>query len=196
MNIRLYLIVIAATVTGIACNPANRPADNAVVASSRLSSESYASVVAAVTAASNRYNPISIAEHREYMGAIIGNGSIYRYTVARGQMGADRISLRLALPYGMNVVAFWHTHGARHFSRQYFSAIDSALVRQWRKPLYLASHTGFLKVLKPGDHTLPTLKAARLGLGRGSGYAKGNKVLGAQGSPVRIATIRLAGQSH
>ena len=193
MNASLRLISILTIVMACAaCNQPGQRTDDPVIAVSHLADTHFSSVLAAVIAAGNRYNPISIAEDREYMGAILRHDNAYRYTVAQGQAGADTISLRLAIPHTMEVVAYWHTHGAQHFSRKYFSDIDSALVRQSGKPFYMANYTGVLQVLQPDHHTLPTLQAARLGLGRNSGYAEGNKVLGVHGLPVRIATTRTA----
>ncbi len=188
MNTNLRLLLMLTTMLCTACSQVTPHHNIPVIALSSLSSDSYSSTLETVVAASNRYNPHSIAEDREYMGAVLRQGSSYRYTVAQGEIGSDSISLQLAIPAGMEVVAFWHTHGAEHFSRQYFSDTDSKLVRQWAKPFYMANHSGNLRVLKPGHYNLPTLQAARLGLGRHSGYAEGEQVKGENGSLVRVAT--------
>ena len=84
----------------------------------------------AVIFASNRYNPVSIQEDREFIGAILydaGVGGRYIYTVEAGVSGHDQVTTRIRIPKGYHLVAFWHTHGAAQWSRQFFSEIDTAL---------------------------------------------------------------------
>lgn len=180
----IYLLLI---MTSVGCSQFNYHSINSSPASSQLTAGSYPTAMVAAIAATNRYNPPSIAEDREYMGAVLRNGDQYHYTVAAGEVGSDRISVKLAIPAGMEVVAFWHTHGAAYFSRRYFSDTDSALVQQWHKPFYMADATGILRVLEPGHGRLSALRAQRLGLGRRSGYAEGKEVLAAAGDRVRVA---------
>ncbi|MFQ5634780.1 MAG: DUF4329 domain-containing protein [Gammaproteobacteria bacterium] len=144
----------------------------------------------AVIAAARTYNPQSVREDREFMGAILRAGDCYTFTVGAGRPGRDLVTVRITVPADAEVVAFWHTHGARRDSNQYFSDIDTALVEAWQKPFYLADHTGSLKVMAPGAPTLSSGRAFRLGLPRRPGYARGAVITNAHGNPVRIATRR------
>lgn len=144
--------------------------------------------LAAVVAAAERYNPVSIREDREFMGAVLRIGTGYSYTVGAGEPGRNRITVRISVPDGAEVVAFWHTHGARQNSNRYFSNVDTELVEAWQKPFYLADYTGSLKVIVPGGRTLSKLLAHRLGLPARNGYARGDVVIDARGEPVKIAT--------
>jgi len=144
----------------------------------------------AVVAASQQYNPQSIREDREFMGAILRQDDRYTFTVGAGKPGRDRITVTIIIPPGARVVAFWHTHGARRDSKRYFSNVDTKLVETQQKRFYLADHTGKLKVMAPGSPTLSRTRARHLGLPHRSGYARGKVVSDAQGKPVRIATRR------
>jgi len=144
----------------------------------------------AVVAASQRFNPQSIREDREFMGAILRQDDCYTFTVGAGEPGRDQITITIKIPTGARVVAFWHTHGARRDSNRYFSNVDTELVETWQKRFYLADHTGMLKVMAPGAPTPSRLLARRLGLPNRSGYARGKIVNDARGKPVRIATRR------
>lgn len=146
----------------------------------------------AVIFASNRYNPVSIQEDREFIGAILydaGVGGKYIYTVEAGVSGHDQVTTRIRIPKGYHLVAFWHTHGAAHWSRQFFSEIDTALAEKWQLPFYLANHTGELLVFEPGSPTMSIFQARRLGLGRQRGYARGRKIFDTRtGQAVSIST--------
>ena len=150
------------------------------------------SELAAVVAAVNAYNPTSIDEDREYLGAILRIGTEYSYTAAPGQRGSDRISVKLKIPSDAEVVALWHTHGSQAIERVYFSNLDTRLVRRLKKPFYLADFTGRLKIFRPGDRTMSPFRARRLGLPGRSGYAKGSFVIDDLGGAVRIRTILAA----
>ena len=145
----------------------------------------------AVVAATRRFNSDSIAEDREYIGALLRHKSHghYQYTVAAGAVGHDRISAEITTPSGYEVTAFWHTHGAGNGSRHYFSAFDTALVRQWQKPFYLADSSGYLKVFSPGDRIMSSMQARRKGLGHARGSAAGKRVRHQDGELVRIPTL-------
>lgn len=144
------------------------------------------SELAAVVAAATRYNPISIEEDREYMGAVLRQGDRYLYTVAPGQSGRDRITVRIPIPDGYQVIAFWHTHGDRAHGRTFFSDVDTRLVRDSDKPFYLADFTGVLKVFSPGDRTMSKLRARHLGLPGKAGFARGQPVRDAAGSLITV----------
>jgi len=107
-------------------------------------------------AATNVYNPVSMLEDREYMGAILRHhdNDEYVYTVGAGERGADQVTVRIQIPEGFALAAFWHTHGEAGASRHLFSEGDTSLVEQWQVPLFLADYTGELKVYSPEHHTL------------------------------------------
>lgn len=136
----------------------------------------FPTVEAAVLAAVNRCNPISIKENREFMGIIVRDGNRYRYTVTRGEIGADTVSIKITGDDWPNVVAFWHTHGEAAYDYQFFSGVDTAIVKRYNKPFYLADYTGALKVFSPGDKTLSRCRARNMGLPFESGFATGWEV--------------------
>ncbi|TQV84094.1 DUF4329 domain-containing protein [Exilibacterium tricleocarpae] len=157
----------------------------------------FASIEQAVVAATNRFNPYSIREDREYMGAVLrhkhpgqGTGApAFTYTAAAGHAHQDRITLKLKIPSDYKIVAFWHTHGAEHWSRRYFSDVDTRLAKDWNLPFYLADFSGLLRVYKPGGRTLSHTQARRLGLGLRTGYAKGKIVTHPDnGEAIKVST--------
>ena len=148
----------------------------------------YSSELEAVVAAAGLYSAVSIREDREFMGAVLRDGDRYAFTVGAGAPGRDKITVKIRIPHGVDVVAFWHTHGARTRSNQYFSEVDTQLVKQWQKPFYLADYTGILKVMVPGGRTLSALRARRLGLPARAGFAAGQVVNDSNGDPIRIVT--------
>lgn len=162
------------------------------VQTTELPAATFSSPLAAVLAAENEYNPLSIARDREFIGVIFQHRDMYRYTVGQGLSGEDTVTVRLAVPRGAKVVAFWHTHGAAGHGRKYFSAVDTALVNSWNKPFYMADASGTLRIFKPGDPTMTAMTARRLNLGERAGYARGSVVMAADGRRARVATSLLA----
>lgn len=148
----------------------------------------FASELEAVVAAADQYNPESIREDREYMGAILRRGDRYSFTVGAGHAGRDTVTVRIAIPNGTELIAFWHTHGARMQSNRYFSAVDTRLVKTWQIPFYLADYTGQLKVMQPDDRTISASRARYLGLPSRAGFAAGQIVNAVNGEPIRIET--------
>jgi hypothetical protein len=179
MKVRSPLAASATLLAALLTTPAT-PADPA--------RNWFRSELDAVVSAAQHYNPLSIREDREFMGAILRRDDHYTFTVGAGAPGADRVSVRIVVPEGYELVAFWHTHGAAHHVHRYFSHIDTALVRKWQKRFYLADYTGTLKVMAPGAATLSQHRARRLGLPPRSGYARGDVVADDDGAPIRIAT--------
>ncbi len=55
----------------------------------------YQSELAAVKAAADIYNPLSIRENREYMGTLYNVGDQFAYTVTAGVRGASSIALKI-----------------------------------------------------------------------------------------------------
>ncbi len=152
------------------------------------SPNSFNDEIGAAVAASDEYNPRSIAEDREYMGAILFSHGRYSYTVEGGEVGQDQITVRIRVPAGSSIAAFWHTHGAAANDRSYFSEVDTALATEWNKPFYLADYTGVLKVFNPGDKLMSQTKARRLGLPARNGFSKGNRVQDLRGKTIQVAT--------
>lgn len=148
----------------------------------------YDSELAAVRAATDLYNPISLREDREFMGAIVRQGSHYSYTVLPGKLGGDSVSLTFSGEDWQNVVALWHTHGDASPLRQFFSHFDTKLVQQTGKRFYLADYTGVLKVFSPEHRTLSSFAASRLGLPPGRGFATGEPVTDRNKQPILVQT--------
>jgi hypothetical protein len=181
---RLNAIAFVAGTTSVLILANSQPA----AANQPPEQEWFATELAAVVAATSRFNPVSIREDREFMGAILHDGECYSYTVAAGERGRDRITVRITVDDDIDVIAFWHTHGAKYAGNRYFSDVDTRLVEKWRKPLYLADYTGALKVIAPGHRTLSSLRAWQLGLPARVGYAAGRSVTDASGKRAKIST--------
>ncbi len=143
-------------------------------------SATFESELAAVIDAVTIYNPISVRKDVEYMGAVykqsVGGKARYGYTVGMGEPGKDSVTVRFSLPVNSTLLAFWHTHGADHWTRNYFSDVDTQLANNWGLPFYLATAQGELRVFRPGDPVMGRLQARRLGLGNHSGYASGRLI--------------------
>lgn len=148
----------------------------------------YDSEVAAVVAAANAFNPVSILEDREFMGAVYQCEQGYQYSVAAGEVGSGNVTVTIATPAGCELAALWHTHGAEHHSHRYFSEIDTELVEQTQLPFYMADYTGKLKVFTPGDDLISPFAARKMGLGHNHGYAHGRLVADTSGAHVEVAT--------
>ncbi|MEC8859037.1 MAG: DUF4329 domain-containing protein [Pseudomonadota bacterium] len=151
----------------------------------------FTSETQAVIHAANIYNPVSVEEDREFMGIIFSETSngitLYGYTVGAGHAGHDQVTVTIQVPAGAQKVAFWHTHGAPHWTRNYFSTTDTKLAEQWQIPIYLAAPDGKLRLYEPGDSTLGWRRARQLGLAGEDGASSGKLVKAAGSSdPVRI----------
>jgi len=155
---------------------------------SGLQLKPYPSQLEAVIAASNRYNPVSLREDREFMGLILQRDGQFYYTVAASKIGQGNISIALPSNFYGDVVAFWHTHGKPAPEHHYFSPRDTALVRRFNLPFYLADDTGFLKVFTPDHTTLSSPITRRLGFANTNGIGQGEKVKTNQGELIAINT--------
>lgn len=111
----------------------------------------FVSELEAVMHASNLYNPASVRDDREYMGAVFR------------QIRGDK-------------VVYGYTVGAGHFKRQYFSPTDTQLAEQWQVPFYMAAADGKLRVFRPGEQTLSYRQARLLGLGPVRGSSAGELI--------------------
>lgn len=148
----------------------------------------FPSEIAAVRAAANTYNPLSITEDREYMGAILKRGSDYGYTVTGGGRSSDRIRVKIDGESWRQTIGLWHTHGSYRPSHRYFSRTDTRTATSLNLPFYLADYTGYLKVYMPGDTTLSPFAARRLGLSFEAGFAIGRYVHDQFDRPIRVRT--------
>ena len=153
----------------------------------RMVQQPYATEVAAVTAAANRFNPDSIRKDREYMGTILEKDGLYFYTYTVGHRGHDEITTLLPDSEFGKTVALWQTHGRVSHKNRFFSPSDTDVAKRLDLPFYLADHTGELKVYNPGDATLPILTAQRKGF-YVRGASEGSVVKDDQGNTVAIAT--------
>ncbi|MEX0737823.1 MAG: DUF4329 domain-containing protein [Pseudohongiella sp.] len=133
--------------------------------------------LAAVQDAVAVYNPTSVVRDIEFMGAIflqeINEQMLYGYTVGSGGAGQDKVSVSIRLPEHSRLVAFWHTHGAHHWTRRYFSGTDTRLANDWEVPFYLMNAEGELRVYRPGDPVMGRLQSRRMGLSDSGDVAEG-----------------------
>ncbi len=148
----------------------------------------YPSEKDAVTAAVNRYNPVSIKQDREFIGAIYQIGEGFKFSVIPGDKGSDQVQMRVSLAHLEDIVAFWHTHGNSDSENRYFSDTDTEMVATFDKPLYLGDYTGYLKVFEPQSKTLTAYAARRLGLPQVRGFSVGELVKDSNRRPIRINT--------
>ncbi|MGS2723522.1 DUF4329 domain-containing protein [Porticoccus sp. GXU_MW_L64] len=153
----------------------------------RMVQQPYATEVAAVAAAANRFNPDSIRKDREYMGTILKKDGLYYYTYTVGHRGHDEITTLLPSGEFGKAVALWQTHGRVSHKNRFFSPSDTDVAKRLDLPFYLADHTGELKVYNPGDATLPLLTAQREGFFV-RGASEGNRVKDELGNVVAVAT--------
>ena len=86
----------------------------------------------------------------EYAGALYQVDEGVKLSLGRGCPGRDEFTLRLIIPGGHELTAFWHTHGSRGPARARFSPTDFRLVRIQQRPFYLITPDGELRVLRPG----------------------------------------------
>lgn len=159
---------------------------NAMFTESRCASQVFTSELDAVRAAADRYNPISIRENREYVGAIFESAGRFSYTVRAAASGSDSWQLEIPHKDWGRVRAFWHTHGDASPQNRYFSDADTASVFEHGIPFYLADYTGYLKVFRSTDRILSSFAARRLNLPRQRGFAIGEYVRDERRRPIRI----------
>lgn len=174
------LLLVSCTLTLLTAN-ASSVADPC--AASFFSSE-----LDAVRAAADRYNPQSIKEDREYMGAIFEMEGKFGYTVAVASRRKDNWQLSIPSVEWDSVRAFWHTHGDASSHHRYFSTADTNSVKKFGLPFYLADYSGYLKIFSRGDRTLSPFAASRLNLPRQSGFAIGDFVRDKRNRVIRVKT--------
>jgi hypothetical protein len=127
-------------------------------ATQRMSGEGYSSMLEAVRAASDKYNPVSIATDTEHFGVIFKkevqtstSAPRFTYTHAAVRSGQDSFRFKVRPAPDETLVAIWHTHGRRHPLHRFFSECDIATAHKLGLPFYLADYTGILKVYDPAN---------------------------------------------
>jgi len=158
----------------------------AIASSEHCTAQFFSSELDAVRAAADIYNPLSIREDREYVGAIFESEGKFHYSVSAASRRTDNWSLAISNVEWDSVRAIWHTHGDASSHHRYFSDADTRSAKKFGLPFYLADYTGYLKVFRSGDKTLSRTAASRLSLPRQSGYAIGQFVRDAQNRPIRV----------
>jgi len=184
-------LVLAMLVLTTACSQLQ--SQQGVASAAQNIAEIYPSQRAALVAATNRFNPVSIAEDREFMGAIYRCQEGFRYSVGAGEAGAGNVTVTLVAPAGCQIDALWHTHGGANPRHQYFSGVDTQLVAETGLAFYMADYSGKLRVFEPGDRTMTIAEARRLGLGTASDYGHGKIVRDAQGQHLVVTTSEAGG---
>ena len=122
----------------------------------------------------DQFLDISTQRDIEYVGAVLKTPEgLYQFTYGRGLPGQDRVSFSVRRPLNLELVGFWHTHGASGAARAFFSPTDAELVRQTGLPFYLITPAGEIRVLKPDHVAAPRrvylrIEGARSRLPRGS----------------------------
>ncbi len=170
----------------LACCSLNPVIVNAMTLTEACASQLFLSELEAVRAAVDRYNPLSIRENREYMGAIFEMRGKFGYTVAAASPRRDQWQLKIPGVEWDRLRAFWHTHGDDSPEHRYFSDTDTDSVTNFGLPFYLADYTGYLKVFRSGGRTLSPFAAERLSLPRQSGFAIGDFVRDTRNRVVRV----------
>ncbi len=151
--------------------------------------DQFDSVQAAIVAAGNYYNPLSISEDRQYIGTVLQHttDNHYIFTAVAGKPGQDKVSSALTIPEGYRLAAFWQTRGDQHWGQQYFSREQTHLARQWQLPYYMTNASGYLKVYAPDDPLMSSIQVRRRGLGMLGGVAEGQEIR-VQEQPLQVAT--------
>jgi hypothetical protein len=145
----------------------------------------YANVVAAVDAMRREHLQRSVRSDREFVGAVVENGSGgYWTSVGSGCSGQNTVTFAVRIPARAQVAAFWHTHGAAAASRDLFSPDDIDLVRDTGLDFYLITPRGEVRVLRPGD--VARLGSMRVGRLRSIGAATGHAVRSRDASDERV----------
>tara|TARA_R110002073_G_scaffold212558_2_gene372880 strand:- start:178 stop:741 length:564 start_codon:yes stop_codon:yes gene_type:complete len=173
-------------VTVLICCALHLETSDAAAMGARCPSLLFATELEAVIAAADSYNPRSIREDREYVGAIFEEDGKFGYTVAANPRRKDSWRLSVARVEWDRIRAFWHTHGDASPQHRYFSNSDTESVERLGVPFYLADYTGYLKIFRSGDRLLSPFAASRLNLPRQSGFAVGEYARDAVRRPVRV----------
>lgn len=188
---RTFTIAFIAYLTTISLVPAsvaNPPVKTRLIADMFVPVEGFDSLTAAVVAATNRYNPDSVARNREHLGGIITCGqSRYYYTHGIGKSDESPVKFSIAVKPGCELVAFWHTHGGRFDNRRYFSSFDTKAAETAKKPFFMSDYRGALRVFHPGDRVFQNKTMARSITKLPDGAAYGRRVRDESGNMIWVA---------
>ena len=119
-----------------------------LVRDAQVPANGYSSAEAA--AASNRFNPDSVARDREHVGGILRCAGGYYYTHGVARQRQSPVMYSVNVPPNCVSTALWHTHGSSRRNREYFSEWDTRSADALGKPMYMANHLGELRVYRPG----------------------------------------------
>lgn len=151
----------------------------------QLPTEGFSTVVAAVTHAVDSYNPKSVKSNREHVGGILAcSGGRYVYTHGRGRRNQAPVQFSIPQTTDCKLAALWHTHGKKGPHKSMFSPSDTASANLIGRPIYMADHTGTIRVYEPGA---PVIVSSRTRAGSTEGVLKGSAI-GTVVMPQMLAT--------
>jgi hypothetical protein len=160
-----------------------------LVVDEQVPEDGFDTVLEAVVAASNRYNPDSVALDREHVGAILKcRPAGYFYTHGTGAPGEAPVTFAVTRPKTCKLAALWHTHGSQAPDRTYFSPEDTAAANALQRPIYMTNHTGRLYVYRPGQRTIVPYGSRHGFVPISAGTAEGTVLKDRRGRSIRIAT--------
>ena len=117
-----------------------------------LTERRFPSIASAVAATASETLAASLREDREWVGGVLRDPTGgYRVTSGHACSGQATVTFSVPVTAPFELVAFWHTHGADGFERDWFSRDDARLVARTGKDFYLVTPRGELKVLTPHD---------------------------------------------
>jgi len=89
---------------------------------------------------------------REWVGGILQHpDGRYLLSAGAGCSGQDTVTFSVPITPGIELAAFWHTHGGDGYARNWFSEDDARLVVDAGLDFYLITPGGEIKVLQPED---------------------------------------------
>src|SRR5262245_19700226 len=115
----MAVVELAALLALVGAPHLNDPVNCRLVKTS-LTNERFASIAAAVATTASATLESSVREDREWVGGVLREASgAYRITAGRACVG--RATVTFSVPFGprLEVVAFWHTHGADGLARDW-----------------------------------------------------------------------------
>ena len=137
----------------------------------KILKDTYLSPEQALSAMAEKFLVTSRRRDAEYVGGLLrlSTGEI-QVTSGFGGRGEDSVGFSVPKARGVQIIAFWHTHGDFGYARERFSATDAEMVRSTGKPLYLITPSGEIRVLRPEDvnkyHKISGLSRRESGLSR------------------------------
>ena len=134
----------------------------------------FTSVDAAVLHAVLNYNEDSIATNREHVGGVLKcRDGRFIYTQGHGRHNQAPVQFAITQTKTCRVVALWHTHGKFGHHKSMFSPSDTQSANQMDKPIYMADHTGTIRVYEPGA---PLIMSSKTRAGSFQGILRGSAI--------------------